>query len=79
MLALVLAFAPTPLYAAYAALHHRLGGLSALADQQLAAGVMLGIGSIPFTIAVFVFVYAWLGEERPAARPRSALTTSAER
>jgi cytochrome c oxidase assembly factor CtaG len=69
LLALVLAFAPTPLYPAYAALGHRLGGLSALGDQQLAAGVMLGIGSIPFTIALFVFLYRWLDEERPA-RPR---------
>ena len=57
ILALVLAFASAPLYPAYAVLRHRLGGLSALGDQQLAAGVMLGIGSIPFTIAVFVFVY----------------------
>jgi putative membrane protein len=79
LLALVLAFAPTPLYPAYAALHHRLAGLSALGDQQLAAGVMLGIGSIPFTIAVFVFIYRWVDAERPAARPRTALTTSTDR
>jgi putative membrane protein len=79
ILALVLAFAATPLYPAYAALHHRLGGISAIADQQLAAGVMLGIGSIPFTIAVFVFIYRWLDEERPALTRRTALTTSAER
>jgi putative membrane protein len=79
VLALVLAFATAPLYPAYAALHHRLAGLSALGDQQLAAGVMLGIGSIPFTIAVFVFIYRWLDEERPAVRPRTALTTSADR
>ena len=76
LLALVLAFASTPLYPAYAALPRRLGGLSALADQQLAAGVMLGIGSIPYTIAVFVFVYRWLDEERPAVTRRTALTTS---
>jgi putative membrane protein len=76
VLALVLAFAPTPLYPAYAALHHRLGGLSALGDQQFAAGVMLGIGSIPFTIAVFVFIYRWLDEERPAVTRPTALTTS---
>ena len=79
VLALVLAFAPTPLYPAYAVLHHRLAGLSALGDQQFAAGVMLGIGSIPFTVAVFVFVYRWLDEERPALTRRTALTTSAER
>ncbi len=79
VLALVLAFAPTPLYPAYAALHHRLGGLSALGDQQFAAGVMLGIGSIPITVAVFVFIYRWLDEERPASTRRTALTTSPER
>jgi len=79
VLALVLAFAPSPLYPAYAALHHRLTGLSALGDQQLAAGVMLGIGSIPFTIAVFVFIYRWLDEERPAVTRRTASTTSSAR
>lgn len=78
-LALVLTFASTPLYPAYATLPHRLGGLSALGDQQLAAGVMLGIGSIPFTIAVFVFVYRWLDDERPALTRRTALTTSSDR
>jgi len=79
ILALALAFASTPLYPAYAGLRHRLGGLSALGDQQLAAGVMLGIGSIPFTIAVLVFVYRWLDDERPALARRTALTTSFDR
>jgi putative membrane protein len=60
VLALVLALAPSPLYPAYASLHHRLFGLSALADQQIAGGLMLGIGAIPFSIAVFVFLYHWL-------------------
>jgi cytochrome c oxidase assembly factor CtaG len=79
ILALVLAFDATPLYPAYAALNHRLGGLSALGDQQLASGVMLGIGSIPFTIAVFCFVYRWLEDGRPELSRRTALTTSSER
>jgi putative membrane protein len=73
ILALVLAFASSPLYPAYAALPHRLGGLSPLTDQQLAAGVMLGIGSIPFTIAVFIFIYRWLDEQHPAPKGRAAL------
>jgi cytochrome c oxidase assembly factor CtaG len=64
ILALVLTFAQRPLYPAYAALPHRLGGLSALSDQQVAAGVMVAIGSIPFAIAVFVYLYRWLGSER---------------
>ena len=64
ILALVLTFAQHPLYPAYAALPHRLGGLSALGDQQVAAGVMVAIGSIPYGIAVFVYLYRWLGSER---------------
>jgi cytochrome c oxidase assembly factor CtaG len=60
ILALVLALATRPLYPAYAALSHRWASLSALGDQQLAAGVMIGIGSIPFTVAVFVLLYRWL-------------------
>jgi putative membrane protein len=65
LLALVLALDPSPLYGAYAALAHRPGGLSALGDQELAAGVMLGIGSIPYAIAVFCDIYKWLDDERP--------------
>ena len=60
ILALVLTFAQHPLYPAYAALPHRLGGLSPIADQQVAAGVMIAIGSIPYGIAVFVYLYRWL-------------------
>jgi putative membrane protein len=69
VLAVVLALAPSPLYPAYAALQHRLFGMSALGDQQVAAGVMLGIGSIPYAIAVFVYLYRWLDEERTASPP----------
>ncbi len=61
LLSIVLAFYPTPLYAAYATLHPRPEGISALADQQLAAGMMLGPGSIPMTIFIFVGLYRWLG------------------
>ena len=39
-LAVVLAMAPTPVYSHYAGLATRPWGLSALANQQLAAGVM---------------------------------------
>lgn len=75
VLALVLAFDPAPLYPAYARLGHRLVGLSAIGDQQLAAGVMLGVGSVPFTLAVFVFIYRWLDGDRPARRG-SAITSA---
>jgi len=59
-LALVLGVASHPLYAAYASLSHRPGGISALADQQLAAGIMWVPASVPFTVAVFAAAYRWL-------------------
>jgi putative membrane protein len=62
-LSIFLAFASTALYAPYAALATRPGGISALADQQLAAGVMWGPGSIAFGIGVFVCLYRWLGAD----------------
>ena len=75
---LALTFWPTPLYAGYATLASRPGGLSALGDQQLAAGIMLGPGSIPYALFVFVALYRWLGTQpaegglRPRpSRPRS--------
>jgi cytochrome c oxidase assembly factor CtaG len=63
VLAVVLAFAPTPLYRAYASLPSRPGGLTALGDQQIAAGVMWVPGSIVYTIAILVFFYRWLAPE----------------
>jgi len=60
VLAIVLALATSPLYAPYAAEASRPGGISALADQQLAAGVMWVPGSIPFTIAILFVAYRWL-------------------
>jgi putative membrane protein len=71
LLAIVLALAPTPIYAAYASQAHRPGGISALADQQLAAGVMIGVGAIPFSLAVFILIYRWLdGDPPPRTRRR---------
>jgi cytochrome c oxidase assembly factor CtaG len=56
ILALVLAFAQTPLYPAY----------GSLSDQQLAAGVMWVPGSLTLTIAVIAAFYRWL---EPSPRP----------
>jgi putative membrane protein len=67
LLAVVLAFARSPLYSAYASLGHRPGGLSALGDQALAAGVMWVPGSLSYSIAFVAFGYRWLGA--PARRP----------
>jgi cytochrome c oxidase assembly factor CtaG len=85
ILAMVLAFAPSPLYAGYESLGSRPGGISALADQQLAAGIMWGPGSIPFGIFVFLALYRWLGgrptptpwrQDAPADPPRRAGASS---
>jgi cytochrome c oxidase assembly factor CtaG len=59
-LAVVLAIAPHPLYAHYAHEVARPGGISAMADQQIAAGVMWVPGSISFVIVIFVYVHRWL-------------------
>lgn len=67
VLAVVLALAHRPLYAPYADLAHRPWGLSALADQHLAAGIMWVPASIPLTIAVFVAAYRFF--EPPVHRP----------
>jgi putative membrane protein len=72
ILAIVFAVAASPLYAAYASEASRPGGISALADQQLAAGVMWVPGSIPFTIALLAIAYRWL-EPRRSGRPAPPL------
>ena len=58
ILAIVLAFAPAPIYAAY----------PSLTDQQLAAGVMWVPGSLAYFIAILVFFYRWL-EPGPSDLP----------
>jgi putative membrane protein len=74
ILGIVLAFARTPLYS-YGALAHRPGGISALADQQLAAGVMWVPGSLVYIVAACWALYAWLDPagsgrpHRPAVQP----------
>jgi cytochrome c oxidase assembly factor CtaG len=69
ILAVVLAFARAPLYS-YASLEHRPGGISALADQQLAAGVMWVPGSVVYVATACWALYAWLdpeGSRRPGS------------
>ena len=67
VLAVVLAVAPHPLYSFYAHQTSRPGGISAIADQQLAAGIMWVPGSITFLIVVFIYVHRWLMEPEPSA------------
>ena len=66
-LAVVLALAPHPLYGYYADLSSRPGGISAMADQQLAAGIMWVPGSVTFLIVLFVYVHRWLVPQTPGS------------
>lgn len=67
-LGIVLAFASSPLYPGYADLESRPGGISALADQHLAGGIMWVPGSISFTAAIVFFAYRWLEESAQEGR-----------
>ncbi len=73
ILAIVLAEATHPLYSYYSTLDHRAFGLSAIADQQIGAGVMWVPGSIANFVAFIVYVYRWLEPstaEVPTVEPR---------
>ncbi len=74
ILAIVLALAPSPLYSAYANEASRPEHISALTDQQLAAGVMWVPGSVAFMVAIVVIAYRWLEPRRPD--PRAAARSS---
>jgi cytochrome c oxidase assembly factor CtaG len=69
VLAVVLALAPHPLYGAYAQQASRPGGISALSDQQIAAGIMWVPGSIAFVIVLFVYFHRWLAPVTATAPP----------
>jgi putative membrane protein len=77
ILAITLVLVPHPLYAHYADLLTRPGGISAVTDQQLAGGVMWVLGSISFTIAMLIGFYRWLEPE--SYPPPSPVPTSATR
>jgi cytochrome c oxidase assembly factor CtaG len=67
VLAVLLGFAQTPLYAPYAQLAHGAGGLSALQDQQLGAGIMWTFGDLPFMIAIGILLQQWLASQSDEA------------
>jgi putative membrane protein len=78
-LSIYLAFAQHPLYSPYAMLAHRPGGISALADQQIGAGIMWTAGDLPFAIAIALLVARWLAEqETKAIRFGTLLTGSVD-
>ena len=60
VLAIALAIAPNPLYSFYAHEASRPGGISALTDQQIAAGIMWVPGSVTFMVIIFVYIHRWL-------------------
>ena len=63
VLAVLLGFAPAPLYAPYAHLVSVPGGLSALADQRLGAGIMWTAGDFPFIGTLCILVLLWLATQ----------------
>jgi putative membrane protein len=75
VLAIVLALEPHAIYGYYAALVTRPGGISALTDQQLAAGVMWVLGSLSYTITFIVGFYRWLEPDNSPSRAPAAFTT----
>jgi putative membrane protein len=61
-LAVFIGYAPTVLYA-----YTGSGGLSAIADQQLAAGIMWVPASLPFVIVLVALVARWFDNDAVAA------------
>jgi putative membrane protein len=75
VLAITLVLVPHPIYPHYALLANRPGGISALTDQQLAAGMMWVLGSISYTVTMLIGVYRWLEPDRESRPRRAPLTT----
>jgi putative membrane protein len=69
VIAITLVLVPEPIYSHYALLTHRPGGISALTDQQIAAGIMWVPGSLAYGIAMILGFYRWL-EPAPRASPQ---------
>jgi putative membrane protein len=75
LLAITLVMVPHPIYGYYAALQSRPGGISALTDQQIAAGVMWVPGSLAYTITFIIGFYRWLEPDRSSGQAPAAFTT----
>jgi cytochrome c oxidase assembly factor CtaG len=73
VLAMSLAFSSKPWYSAYADLRHRPGGLTALADQQLGAGIMWVVASLPWSLAIVLLIYRWIGRSGASEPPATAV------
>ncbi len=75
ILAITLVIVPHAIYGFYAALPSRPGGISALTDQQIAAGVMWVPGSLAYTITFLIGFYRWLEPDHSAGSASAAFTT----
>jgi putative membrane protein len=75
VIAITLVVVPHALYGYYAALANRPGGISALSDQQIAAGVMWVPGSLSYALTFIIGFYRWLEPDRTAS-PRPAASTT---
>jgi cytochrome c oxidase assembly factor CtaG len=75
VLAITLVMVPHVLYHHYAALQTRPGGISAMTDQQIAAGIMWVPGSIAYALTFIMGFYRWLEPDR-SPRPISTAFTS---
>ena len=73
----VLAFTPTAIYPYYVHLLDRPGGISALQDQQIAAGIMWFAGDLPFGIAIVWLMYhVAVGPARHARQAQATVGTA---
>ena len=75
LLAITLVLVPHPIYGYYSALPTRPGGISALTDQQIAAGVMWVPGSLAYTITFIIGFYRWLEPDHSRRPASTAFTT----
>lgn len=75
ILAITLVLVTRAIYPHYALLAHRPGGISALTDQQIAAGIMWVPGSIAYGITFIIGLYRWLEPDSGPRSSRPALTT----
>jgi putative membrane protein len=75
LLAITLVIIQHPIYGYYAALATRPGGISALTDQQIAAGVMWVPGSLAYMVTFVIGFYRWLEPDRSGSSTSSAFTT----
>jgi cytochrome c oxidase assembly factor CtaG len=74
VLAITLVLVPDPAYSYYASLPTRPGAISALTDQQIAAGMMWVPGSLAYTITFLIGFYKWLEPDRSRRTPAASTT-----